>query len=43
MPKVRTVLYRLLQGLQRKQTPYWKAVEGSRWVVPAVEDFARYR
>ncbi|KIP03565.1 hypothetical protein PHLGIDRAFT_77366 [Phlebiopsis gigantea 11061_1 CR5-6] len=42
-PKVRTVLYRLLQGLQRKQAPYWKAVEGSRWVVPAVDEYARYR
>ena len=43
LPKVRTVLYRLLQGLQRKQAPYWRAVEDSRWVVPAVEEFARYR
>ena len=41
-PKVRTVLYRLLQGLQRKQAPYWKAVEGSRWVVPAVDEYTRY-
>ncbi|THG98289.1 hypothetical protein EW026_g3879 [Hermanssonia centrifuga] len=40
MPKVRTVLYHLLQGLQRKQAPYWKAVEGSRWVVP--DEFDRY-
>lgn len=43
MPRVRTVLFRLLQGLQRKQAPYWKAVEGSRWVVPAVDEYARYR
>ena len=43
MPKVRTVLYRLAQGLQRRQGPYWKAVEGARWVVPAVDDYARFR
>lgn len=43
MPRVRTVIFRLLQGLQRKQAPYWKAVEGSRWVVPAVDEYARYR
>ncbi|KAI0085815.1 hypothetical protein BDY19DRAFT_895904 [Irpex rosettiformis] len=32
IPQVRTVIFNLLQGLQRKQAPYWKAVEGSRWV-----------
>ena len=26
MPAVRTVLFRLLQGLQQKQGPYWRAV-----------------
>jgi len=41
MPKVRTVLYRLLQGLQRKQAPYWRAVEGARWIVPSVEEYTR--
>lgn len=39
MPKVRTVLYQLLQGLQAKQAPYWRAVEGARW---AYEDEAAY-
>ncbi|KAI0689510.1 hypothetical protein BC835DRAFT_252399 [Cytidiella melzeri] len=34
IPRVRIVLFRLLQGLQRKQAPYWKAVEDSRWEVP---------
>ena len=30
IPQVRTVIFKLLQGLQRKQAPYWKAVEDSR-------------
>ena len=32
MPKVRTVLYQLAQGLQSKQAPYWRAVQvEERW------------
>lgn len=36
IPQVRTVLFRLLQGLQKKQGPYWRAVEdvSPRWSVP---------
>ena len=53
MPKVRAVLFRLLQGLQRKQAPYWRAVEregsasGSErgsWSTSDEEwEYARYR
>ncbi|KAI0072637.1 hypothetical protein K474DRAFT_1667579 [Panus rudis PR-1116 ss-1] len=50
MPQVRSVIYRLLQGLQSKQAPYRKSMEthqrgsgdSTRWTLsPVMEDFRR--
>ena len=43
MPEVRTVLFRLLQGLKAKQAPYRRVVDGSRWSVPGEDEYGRYR
>lgn len=48
MPQVRAILYRLLQGLQRVQAPYRKAIEAHRdashrWSLSPVEEDLKRR